>query len=65
MIRVKGDDIRIAGNGQEIREEISKLIMAISWKGILTAEDMILAMAKGILEAKTMEEDDDEEDSEE
>ena len=65
MIKSKNGAITVTGNKVDILDEFADIVDALYWKKVLTAEDLIMVLAKGILEAKHRDDEIEEEEKEE
>ena len=61
MIKSKDGEVKIKGKTSTIKDELCDLIRAMYWKKITSAEDLLMILVKGILEAAKIEEEEDEE----
>ena len=64
MIRIKDSRLTITGNNKEVLHEFAEIVTALYWKKILSAEDLVMVIAKGILEAKELDKEIEEEEKE-
>ena len=62
MIKSKDGEVKIKGNTSTFRDELCDLIRAMYWKKITSAEDLLMILVKGILEAEKLDKEDDGED---
>ena len=60
MIKSKDGEVKIKGKTPTIRDELCDLIRAMYWKKITSAEDLLMILVKGILEAAKIEEAEEE-----
>ena len=60
MIKSKDGEVKIKGKTSTIKDELCDLIRAMYWKKITSAEDLLMILVKGILEAAKIEEEEEE-----
>ena len=65
MIKSKNGTVTITGKPGDILAELSEITEALYWKKIVTAEDLIMVLAKAILEAQQREKEEIEEEEKE
>lgn len=64
MIRIKDSRLTITGKHEEVLHEFAEIATALYWKKILSAEDLVMAIAKSILEAKELDKEIEDEEKE-
>ena len=64
MIKSKDGEVKIKGKTSTIKDELCDLIRAMYWKKITSAEDLLMILVKGILEAEKLDEEDEEDEEE-